>query len=78
MEQKAVIENTNTAFWYAHEDLLAVLGYMKTKQMSFMTFFKSLFRPKAYAIWSWKDPKPFFSYNMALVKRLFQKLFKRR
>src|SRR5690625_301838 len=78
MEAKAVTENTNTAFWYAHEDLLSVLGYMKTKQLSFMTFFKSLFRPKAYAIWSWKDPKPFFSYNMALVKRLFQKLFKRR
>src|SRR5690625_3564449 len=78
IKQKAVIENTNTAFWYAHEELLTNLGHRKRKKMSFMTFFKSLFRPKAYAIWSWKDPKPFFSYNMALVKRLFQKLFKRR
>ena len=59
---KAITKNMNRVFWYAYEDLLAIRGYLKTKQLTFGQVFRSLFKRKAHAIWSWRDPKPFFSF----------------
>ncbi len=73
-EPKAITEDTNTAFWYLYEDLLAIRGYLKTKQLSLGQVLKSFFRPKAYAIWDFKDPKPGFHFLGLKFKRLFQKI----
>lgn len=71
LEPKALTETTNRAFWYGYEDLLAVKDYIKTGQLKSSEVVKSLFRPKAYAIFSLSDPKP----GMAFMKNRVSKLF---
>ncbi|MGM1048214.1 MAG: carboxylate--amine ligase [Bacillota bacterium] len=73
----ALKENTNRVFWYGYEDMLAVRDYIKTKQLTVGQVFKSLFKPKAYAIWDWKDPKPAFAYASIIGGKVFNKLFRR-
>lgn len=73
----ALKENTNRVFWYGYEDMLAVRDYIKTKQLTPGQVFKSLFKPKAYAIWDWKDPKPGFAYASMVGGKVFKKVFKR-
>jgi len=74
---KAVEETTNIAFWYFYEDILAIKDYLKTKQLSILSIIRTLFRRKAGAIWSWKDPVPGFSYTAMMIKRIFNRLFKK-
>lgn len=74
---KAVKENTNRVFWYGYEDMLAIRDYIKTGQLTFKQVFVSLFKPKAYAIWDWKDPKPAFSYAGIISGKIAKKLFRR-
>lgn len=71
---KAVKENTNRVFWYGYEDMLAIRDYMKAGQLTWRQIFISLFKPKAYAIWDWKDPKPAFSYASIIGSKLTKKL----
>lgn len=72
----AVTHDTNLVFWYAFEDLLAVRNYIKTGQLSFSQVLKSYFKHKAYAIWDWKDPMPWFAFSNKLLGRAFKKIFK--
>lgn len=74
---KAVKENTNRVFWYGYEDMLAIRDYIKTGQLTWKQVFASLFKPKAYAIWDWKDPKPAFSYASIIGGKLTKKLLRR-
>ncbi|WP_026907892.1 carboxylate--amine ligase [Paucisalibacillus globulus] len=78
LEPKAVTENTNRAFWYGYEDLLAVRDYIKTKQLKVSDVLKTFRRPKAYAIWSWSDPKPAFVFGGIIIKKVFRKVFRRK
>lgn len=73
LEAKAVIENTNYVFWYAYEDILAIRDYIKTGQLSIGKVVSSLFKPKAYAIWSLEDPNPSFSYFKMMASKLFNR-----
>lgn len=73
----AITRDTNLVFWYAYEDLLAVRKYIKTKQLSFSDVFSSYFKPKAYAIWDLKDPKPAFVFINNKIGRVFNKLLRR-
>ncbi|MFS0673338.1 carboxylate--amine ligase [Ornithinibacillus sp. 179-J 7C1 HS] len=73
LEPKAVTETTNRAFWYGYEDMLAVKDYVKTKQLKSSEVLKSLFRPKAYAIFSFSDPKPAMSFMKTRVGKLFNR-----
>lgn len=68
---KAVTETTNRAFWYWYEDMLAIKGYLQTKQLSLGQIIKTFFRPKAYAIWSWKDPKPGIVWLKYRIGKMF-------
>jgi D-aspartate ligase len=72
IEPYAVKETTNRAFWYGYEDLLAVKDYIKTGQLKSSDVIKSLFRPKAYAIWSVRDPKPAVSFLKTRVGKVFK------
>ncbi len=76
LEPKAVTENTGIFFWYAYEDFFAVKDYIKTGQLKLIDVIKSYNKPKAYAIWDVKDPKPAFVFLGSKVKRLFQKIFR--
>ncbi|WP_138419097.1 carboxylate--amine ligase [Aquibacillus sediminis] len=74
VEPKAIAEDRNLAFWYGYEDLLAIKDYKRTKQLSLRKVIVSLFKPKAYAIWSAQDPKPAFSFVKMLISKLFKKV----
>ncbi|WEK54330.1 MAG: carboxylate--amine ligase [Candidatus Cohnella colombiensis] len=73
VEPYAILKDTNYVFWYAFEDLLAIKGYIKTKQLTLGQVVRSLFKRKAHAIWSWQDPKPFFAFVGMLLGRKFGK-----
>lgn len=77
LKPKAIDYTTNVAFWYMYEDVLAIKDYVKTKQLSLWQVFKTLFRKKAGAIWSWKDPMPGFSFTFMMMKKLLRRIFKR-
>jgi len=69
----SVEKTTNMAFWYAYEDILAIKDYRKTDQLGLSDVMKTYFRPKAYAIWSWNDPKPGISYGKQIVSKIVNK-----
>ncbi|WP_130805359.1 carboxylate--amine ligase [Senegalia massiliensis] len=68
LNPKSINYDTNLTFWYAYEDLLAVKDYIKTKQLTFLKVLSSYFKPKAYAIWDIKDPKPAISFMNSKFK----------
>lgn len=70
---KSVKEDTGRVFWYGYEDMLAVRDYVRTGQLSYSQVIKSYFKPKAYAIWDWKDPKPGISYLKMLSGKMRKK-----
>ncbi|MCF6465497.1 carboxylate--amine ligase [Clostridium sp. Cult2] len=76
LEPYAVTHDTNLVFWYAFEDLLAIRGYLKTGQLKLIDVIKSYNKPKAYAIWDWKDPKPAFAFLGIKFSSLMRKIFK--
>lgn len=76
MEPYAITNDTGLVFWYAYEDLFAVKDYLKTGQLKLMDVIKSYNKPKAYAIWDAKDPKPAFVFLGSKVKRIFEKAFR--
>lgn len=71
LEPKAIQSDTNVAFWYGYEDMLAVRDYLKTGQLSIGTVLKSLVRPKVNAIWDWNDPKPGITFIKSKFGRKF-------
>ncbi|TCT12961.1 putative ATP-grasp superfamily ATP-dependent carboligase [Natranaerovirga pectinivora] len=77
IEPKAIKTNTRRVFWYAYEDFLAIKGYIKTKQLTLNQVMLSFLKPKAYAIWDWKDPIPGISYVGIIVGKMLKKVFKR-
>jgi D-aspartate ligase len=76
LEPKAVTKDTGVIFWYAYEDFYAIRDYIKTGQLTVAQVVKSLFAKKAYAIWDWRDPKPFFAFMGNIVRKMFKKLSK--
>ncbi|MBI9013020.1 MAG: carboxylate--amine ligase [Clostridiales bacterium] len=74
VENKFIEYSTHRTFVYAFEDVLAIKGYLKTKQLTGWSVFKSLFRKKAYAIWALDDTKPYFNYMGQLFSKVFKKL----
>ncbi|WP_430789899.1 carboxylate--amine ligase [Virgibacillus flavescens] len=76
LEPKAIQSDTNTAFWYGYEDMLAVKEYVKTGQLSVGNVLKSLVRPKVNAIWDWNDPKPGMTFIKSKINKRFPSLSK--
>lgn len=72
----AIEKDTNIAFCYAYEDILAIRNYIKTDQLKLKDIIKTYNRPKAYAIWDIKDMKPAFVFLGSKIKRVFEKIFK--
>jgi D-aspartate ligase len=76
VEPKAVEEDLNRVFWYGYEDMLAIKDYIKAGQLTLLQVIGSLFKPKTYAIWSWSDPKPAFSFAGIILGKVKSKLIK--
>lgn len=66
-------KHSTKMFHYGYEDLLAVKGYIQTKQLSVGQVLKSYFRPKAKAIWRWSDPMPGLTYTAMLIGKVFKR-----
>lgn len=77
LEPSSVEKSTDIAFLYAYEDLLAIKDYKKTNQLGLSDVAKTYFRPKAYAIWSWDDPKPGLSYGKQILSKVVKKVTRR-
>jgi D-aspartate ligase len=73
---KAIKHDTNIAFCYAFEDILAIRDYIKTGQLSILQIIPSFFKKKTYAIWDWNDPKPTFSFLKMISSKVFSKYSK--
>lgn len=75
--EKIVKENktydSRIHFRYLYEDLLAIREYVRAGQLTKMEIFKSLFRRKAPAILSFRDPKP----GLGFLKMVYGKVRKR-
>lgn len=69
-------ESSNIFFRYTYEDILAIKGYLKTKQLSIFNIISSLFRKKSFSIFSLDDPSPYFSFMSIFVGKIFKKIFK--
>lgn len=76
IEPYSVTKNINLVFWYAYEDLLAVKNYIKAGQLTLLEVLSSYFKPKAYAIWDFHDPKPFFWFLKSRFEHIFRKSHK--
>lgn len=72
----AVKKDTGIVFHYLFEDLLAIRGYTKTKQLSYGQIAKSLMARKAPAIWSLSDPKPALGFTGMLAKKALRKVMR--
>ncbi len=64
----------NTAFWYAYEDLLAVRDYLRSRQLTLRRIFSSYLRPKAYAVWSFRDPAPALVFMSNIASRVWRRV----
>jgi D-aspartate ligase len=65
-------ENQSWAFWHAYEDLISIIAYLKTKQLSPGEIIKPwLAHRKAHAILAADDLKPLFAFfRVILIKAL--------
>jgi len=77
VEPHFVTHDTNIVFWYAFEDFLAVRDYIRTGQLTLSQVLRSYFKPKAYAIWDPKDPKPAFAFLRKLAIHGLRKITRR-
>lgn len=71
-------KSSKRTFVYAFEDVLAIKGYLKTKQLTRMNVLKSQVTKKSYALWAIDDPKPYFAYMALLAKKVKKKIFTRK
>ncbi len=78
LEPKAITTDTNRVFWCAYEDLLAIRGYLKTRQLTLREILVSLFKPKAYAIWDWNDTRPAWAFCRTLGTKAYNRLLRRK
>ena len=70
----AVKEDTNIAFWFEYEDMLAIKDYIKTNQLTLKQVFPTFKRPIVPAVFDAKDVKPFFGMLGMLGGRAVRKV----
>lgn len=77
-EQKpySVTHDTNLAFWFEYEDLLAIRAYRKTKQLKWSQILPTFNRPLVPAVFDIHDIKPFFGMLTMLLRRAQRKLMR--
>jgi len=74
LEEQFIDYNTGLVFRYTFEDLLAIKGYLATKQLSVNEVLKSLFKKKVHAIRSLDDIRPTLDYMKIMTKKLIKRL----
>lgn len=78
-DTKYIDYDTNYAFIYGFEDIMAIRGYSRTNQLSAMSSLAITFSKKwAPAIFAIDDNSPWHMYNRLLIKKAFRKIFRRK
>ena len=76
---KYIDYDTNYAFIYGFEDMVAIWRYKRTKQVGILKSLKISFSRKwAPAIFATDDLKPWFFFNKILLGKFFRKIFRRK
>ena len=76
---KYIDYDTNYAFIYGFEDMVAIWRYKKTKQVGILKSLKISFSSKwAPAIFATDDLKPWCFFNKILLGKVFRKIFRRK
>ena len=76
---KYIDYDTNYAFIYGFEDMVAIWHYKKTKQVGILKSLKISFSRKwAPAIFATDDLKPWCFFNKILLGKVFRKIFRRK
>ncbi|MBF1300170.1 MAG: D-alanine--D-alanine ligase [Parvimonas sp.] len=76
---KYIDYDTNYAFIYGFEDMVAICRYKKTKQVGILKSLKISFSSKwAPAIFATDDLKPWCFFNKILLGKVFRKIFRRK
>ena len=70
----AVTKDTNIAFWFEYEDMLAIKDYIKTNQLTLKQVLPTFKRPIVPAVFDAKDVKPFFGMLGMLGGRAVRKV----
>lgn len=74
VEPYAVRQDTNVAFWFEYEDILAIKAYLKTKQLKWKDILPTFKRPIVCAVFDAHDIKPFFGMLGMIFGRFTKKL----
>jgi D-aspartate ligase len=77
LEESFITETQPYVFWYMYEDGLAILNYIKTKQLTLNDVLKTWNLKKVESIFSWKDLRPFFRFLRLLNRKIFKSLKRR-
>jgi predicted ATP-grasp superfamily ATP-dependent carboligase len=75
LKEKHIDYDSGLVFRYTLEDILAIKGYLSTKQLKLLPVIKSLFRKKVHAIRSFDDRAPVIAYGKILFKKMIKKIF---
>jgi len=78
LPDKGVRETKNRVFWYLYEDLWAIRQYLKSGKRTVTGVLRSLMRPKAPAIFDWKDLYPVVKYNQLLLGKVLRRVLRKK
>ncbi|QNO16242.1 carboxylate--amine ligase [Alkalicella caledoniensis] len=70
-------EDTEIHFWSCYEDISAIRGYLRKKQLTLPNVIKSLLYKKVEAIWAFDDPLPGIYFVLEKIKKFIYKRFSR-
>jgi len=71
---QSVTEDTNLAFWFEYEDLLAIRAYIKTKQLTLKDVLPKFKREIVCAVYDSHDIAPFFGMLGVLFRKFMRKI----
>ena len=77
LESTLVNQTQPYVFWYMYEDGLAILHYLKSKQITLREVFASWHLKKVESIFAWNDIKPFLRFVKLLLRKIIKSIIRR-
>lgn len=77
LEPVEITQTQPYVFWYMYEDGLAILNYIKTKQLTLKDVLETWNLKKVESIFSWRDLRPFFRFLRLLLRKILKSLIRR-
>ena len=74
-ENKSVETETGYVFHYMYEDLFALRGYLKSKQMGPRKILKDFTLKRVHSTWSWDDPMPGLYFVSTIAGKVIGRTF---